>query len=244
MSRLGVRVDAPSPGMDARRATSMKKNVAVIGLGRFGSAVAEALYNIGHDVLAMDRDGTRVQGMMGQVTYPVTGDATNEHVLRELGVPDYDAAVVAIGSDIVSSVMACVLLKTMGVAYIVARANNDLHGNTLERIGVDKLVHAESEMGVRMAHNLFNPVVQEYIELTPNFGLSRLAVPSRFVDKTLKELGFSSPRDRYGLAVLATKRGKDIILNPDINERLRAGDILVLAGSDERRDEVMESQAS
>ena len=222
----------------------MNKNVAVIGLGRFGSAVATALYNIGHDVLAMDRDEERVQGMMGQVTYPVTGDATNEQVLRELGVPDYDAAVVAIGSDVVSSVMACVLLKTMGVGYIVARANNDLHGNTLERIGVDKLVHAESEMGVRMAHNLFNPVVQEYIELTPNFGLSRLPVPQRFVDKTLKELGFSSPRDRYGLAVLATKRGKDIILNPDVNERLRAGDVLVLAGSDERRDEVMDTQAS
>ena len=210
-----------------------KKQVVVIGLGRFGSGVARSLYNLGHDVLAMDVNDDRVQSMMGQVTYPVSGNATNETVLKELGVPDYDAAVVAVGADIPGSVMACVLLKTMEIPYIVARATNELHGITLERIGVDKVIHPESEMGVRLAHNLFNPNLQEYLEMAPNFGLSRMKVPPQFVDKSLKELGFSSPRDKYGLAVLAIRRGKDVTLNPDIDDRLRSGDMLMLAGRDE-----------
>jgi len=210
-----------------------KKQVVVIGLGRFGSGVARSLYNLGHDVLAMDVNEDRVQNMMGQVTYPVSGNATNETVLKELGVPDYDAAVVAVGSDIPGSVMACVLLKTMDIPYIVARATNELHGITLERIGVDKVIHPESEMGVRLAHNLFNPNLQEYLEMGPNFGLSRMKVPPQFVDKSLKELGFSSPRDKYGLAVLVIRRGKDVTLNPDIDDRLRSGDMLILAGRDE-----------
>ena len=218
----------------------MKKQVAVIGLGRFGSSVATSLYNLGHDVLAMDENEDRVQGVMGQVTYPVAGNATNEAVLRELGIPDYDAAVIAIGTDLVASVMTCVLLKTMDIGYIVARAHDDLHGNVLERIGVDKVVFAESEMGTRLAHNLFNQNVQEYLQLGPNYGFSRMKVTDDWVDKTLKELGFSGPRGKYGLAVLAIKRGKDITLNPDNDERLRKGDLLVMAG----RDELLEGLAS
>ena len=173
----------------------MKKQVAVIGLGRFGSSVARSLYNLGHDVLAMDLREERVQSMMGSVTYPVTGDGTNETVLRELGILDYDAAVVAVGSDIAASIMASVLLKTLGVPYVASRARDELHGNALELLGVNKVIHAEAEMGVRLAHNLFNPDVQEYLELAPNFGLSRIKVPSRFVQMSLKELGFSNVGD-------------------------------------------------
>ena len=214
----------------------MKKQVAVIGLGRFGSNVTRALYNLGHDVLAIDTDESRVQDIMGQATYALSGDATSEAVLRELGIPDYDAAVVAIGSNIVSSIMASVLLKTMGVPYVVSRAHNELHGNSLERIGVDKVVHAESEMGMRLGHSLFNPNVQEYLELTPNFGISKMRVSKRFVDMSLKELGFSNARDKYGLVVLAIRRGKDITLNPDTDDKLQVGDLLVLAGRDELLD--------
>ena len=192
----------------------MKRQVAVIGLGRFGSSVVRSLYNLGHDVLAIDDDESRVQQIVGQATYALTGDATDESVLRELGIPDYDAAVVAIGSAVVPSIMASVLLKTLEVPYIVSRAYNDLHGNTLERIGVDKVIYAESEMGVRLAHSLFNPNIQEYLEVTPNFGISKMRIPSRFVNMSLNELGFSNARDKYGLAVLAIRRRSDITLNP------------------------------
>ena len=152
-------------------------------------------------------------------------------------VPDYDAAVVAIGSDIPASIMACVLLKTMGIAYIVARANNDLDGSrwtaTNDRRGQGEVIQPESEGGTRLAHNLFNPNLQEYLEMAPNFGLSRMRVPEEFVDKTLKELGFSGPRDKYGLAVLAVRRGREVTLNPDTEETLRRDDVLILAGRDE-----------
>ena len=212
----------------------MKQQVAVIGLGRFGSSVARSLYNLGHDVLAIDTSEERVQSMMGQVSYPVTCNATEDAVLTELGITDYDAAVVAIGSDIVSSIMTSVLLKTMGMKYIVSRARNELHAHALELLGVDKIVHVEEEMGSRLAHNLFNPNVQEYLELTRNFGISRLTAPDRFVDMNLNELGFSRPRDRYGLVVLAIVRGNDITLNPDSGERIRRGDNLVISGRDEQ----------
>ena len=212
----------------------MKQQVAVIGLGRFGSSVARSLYNLGHDVLAIDTSEQRVQSMMGQVSYPVTCNSTDEVVLQELGITDYDAAVVAIGSDIVSSIMTSVLLKTMGMKYIVSRARNELHANALELLGVDKIVHVEEEMGSRLAHNLFNPNVQEYLELARNFGISRLDAPERFVNMNLYELGFSSPRDRSGLSVLALVRGNDITLNPDSGERVKKGDNLVVAGRDEQ----------
>ena len=117
---------------------------------------------------------------------------------------------------------------------MVARANNELHGITLERIGVDKVIHPESEGGGRLAHNLFNPNLQEYLEMGPNFGISRMRVPDTFIDKTLKELGFSSPRDKYGLVVLAIRRGRDITLHPDVEDRIKPNDILILAGKDDR----------
>ncbi len=216
----------------------MKKQVAVIGLGRFGSSIAKSLYNLGHDVLTIDKDPSRVQSVMGKATHSIAGDATQESVLRELGINDYDVAIVSIGTDIVASIMTSVLLKTMGVPMIVSRASNDLHGNTLERIGVDRVIHIESEMGTRLAHSLFKPNVQEYIEVTSNFGISKVRVPKRFVNMTLKELGFSNPRDKNGLAVLAISRGKDITLNPDIEDKLQNNDWLVLSGTDDLLDKL------
>ena len=119
------------------------QQIVIIGLGRFGSSVAYTLYQMGHDVLALDLDAARVQEAMGQVTYPVQGDATQEAVLKELGIPNFDMAVVAIGSNVEASIMSTVLLKSMGVPHIVARAKSRLHGQTLERVGADVVVHPE-----------------------------------------------------------------------------------------------------
>ena len=115
----------------------MKKQVCVIGLGRFGSMVAQELYQSGHDVLAIDIDETKIQDQLGQATYSVRADATSESVLKELDVPEYDVAIVALGSDnIQSSILVAVLLESMNVPYIIARAANELHGATLERVGL------------------------------------------------------------------------------------------------------------
>ncbi len=210
----------------------MKQHVVIVGLGRFGTRLGRTLYQLGHDVMAIDRDEERVQSMMSEVTYAIRGDATQESVLREMGVHNFDIGIVAIGANIEASIMVSVLFKTMNVPYIVARANSDLHGNTLERIGCDRVIHPEEESGRRLAYELFNPDVEEYLGVTSSFGVSRLAVPDRFANMTLREAGFSGPRDKYRVVVIALRRGENVTLIPDSNEMMRLGDELVIVGRD------------
>jgi len=212
--------------------------IVIIGLGRFGSSVAYTLYQMGHDVLALESDQTRVQAAMGHVTYPVQGDATEEAVLRELGIPNFDMAVVAIGSNLESSIMSTVLLKSMGVPHIVARAKTQLHGQTLERVGADVIVHPEQETGEHVARGLFHPEVQDFMEVAPNFGISKVKASPQTVNRTLKEAGLTGARDKYGLAVLAIRRGKDVILLPSEDERIQKEDTLVLASKEDMLDKL------
>ena len=212
----------------------MAKSIMIIGLGRFGSSVAHTLFQLGYDVLGIDTDEKMVQASLGQITYSVQGDATNETTLRELGVSNFDAAIIAVGSDMQASLMASVLLATLGVPLIVARAKDQLHGNTLQRIGVHKVIYPEQEMGEFLAHSLFNPDVLEYMDLTPDFGISKIRVPDSLADLSLKEVGLGGARDKYGVAVIAIKRGKDVTLTPDEDDKLRKGDILVVAGKDDQ----------
>ena len=214
----------------------MKENsqIIVVGLGRFGSNVARTLYQLGHDVLAIDKEEIRVQSMMGEVTYPVTGDATEESVLRELGVQNFNIGVVGIGTNIESSIMVSVLLKeTMKIDTVVSRASTRLHGSALELIGCDRVIYAEEEMGVQLAHNLFNPDVEEYMQIAPTYGINKLSVTERFVGMNLKEAGFSNIRYKYGVTIIVLKRGDNIILSPDSGEEIKEGDEIIVSGLDE-----------
>ena len=214
------------------------QQIVVIGLGRFGTSVAYTLYQMGHDILALEIDQARVQAAMGQVTYPVQGNATEEAVLRELGIPNFDMAVVAIGSNVEASIMSTVLLKSLGVPHIVARAKTQLHGQTLERVGADVVVHPEQETGEHVARGLFHPEVQDYMEVAPNFGISKVKASPQATNRTLKEAGLTGARDKYGLAVLAIRRGRDVILLPSEDERIQKEDILVLASKEEMLDKL------
>lgn len=208
----------------------MKKQVVVIGMGRFGSNLAQELYQMGNDVLAIDSDERKVQEMLGQVTYMVKADATNESVLKELSISDYDVAIIAIGTDIQTNMLVTVLLKSFGIPFIVSRANNRLHGATLERIGADKVVYPEHEAGHRIAHMEFNPGLLDYMEVVGDFGISKLRPPDHMVKSTIEEAGLSGPRDKYGIAVMAIRRGREYILIPAKDEEIRPGDILIVAG--------------
>ena len=221
-----------------------KKQVIVIGLGRFGSNVARTLYRMGHDVLAVDLDERLVQEVMADVTYAIKADATNEAVLRELGVLNFDSAVVAVGSDIEANVMCTVLLKGLGVPYIAARARTTLHGKALERVGANRVIYPEREMGSRVARTLFNPDVIEYMELASGFGISKMKAPPALEGLTLKEAGLSGTRDKYSLSILAVRRGKDLILLPSEEERLRSGDLLILANKDDMLDRLYQARGS
>lgn len=213
--------------------------VAVIGLGRFGITVATTLYQMGHDVLAIDINPDKVQELAGQVTYAVAADATDESSLKELGIEKFEYAVVAIGSNTEASIMVSVLLKSLNIGVVIARAVSKLQGDTLERIEVDKVVYPESERGRALAHDLFLPGIQQYMELTSTYGISKIKVPARFISQTLKNSNFNNLRDRYGVALIAIQRGEDIILNPDENQTLTSNDTLIIAGPDEKISDIV-----
>ncbi|MFL2673251.1 MAG: potassium channel family protein [Dehalococcoidia bacterium] len=213
--------------------------VAVIGLGRFGTTVATTLYQMGHDVLAIDVDPLKVQELAGQVTYAVAADASDESSLKELGIEKFEYAVVAIGSNTEASIMVSVLLKSLQIDVVVARAVTKLQGETLDRIEVDKVVYPETDMGRMLAHDLFLPGIEQYMELTSTYGISKIKVPTRFVSQTLKNSNFNNLRDRYGVALIAIQRGEDIILNPDENQTLTSNDTLIIAGPDEKISDIV-----
>ncbi len=214
----------------------MPKQAAVIGMGRFGASLARELFQMGYDVLAIDKDEQVTQDLTDHLTYVVKANATSEAVLRELGLSNFDLAVVAIGTDIQASIMTTLLLKTLEVKEVIARANNMLHAQTLERIGADKVLFPENEAGIRLAHTLFNPDIQEYLEVTPNFGLSKVRPPEHAIGHTLEEVGLAGTRDRYGVSVIAIRRGREPILLPAKDEEIMKGDILFVAGNDELLD--------
>ena len=209
----------------------MKKQVVIVGLGRFGISMARELYQAGHDVLAVDLNEAKVQDALGEVTYAVRGDASSESLLKELGVQNFDVAVVAIGSDIQASILVTVLLKSMNIPFIIARSTNQLHGDTLDRIGADRVIYPEQETGRRLAHVEFDSGVIDYMDITPNYGITKIRPPDHLVKKTLEEAGLSGPRDKYGVAVLAIRRGRECVLIPSKEEEIKSGDILVLAGN-------------
>lgn len=216
----------------------MKKQVCVIGMGRFGATVAQELYQAGHDVLALDTDEGKTQDMLGQVTYAVRADATSESVLRELGVADFDVAIVALGNEnIQASILVTVLLKSLAIPFIISRAANELHGNTLERIGADKVVYPEMESARRVAHVDFNAGILDYMELAPNAGISKVRPPEGMLRRTLEEAGIG-PQGKYGISVLAIRRGRSYILNPSKFEEIKPGDVLIVAGSNEHIDKL------
>jgi trk system potassium uptake protein TrkA len=213
----------------------MKKQVCVIGMGRFGATVAQELYQSGHDVLAIDNEEGKIQDMLGQVTYAVRADATNESVLRELGVSDFDVAIVALGSEnIQASILITVLLKSLTIPFIIARAATQVHGDALERIGADKVVYPEAESARRVAHIVFNAGIIDFMELVPASGISKVHPPEEMLRHTLDEAGLGGPQGKHGVVVLAIRRGRGYILNPSKDEDIKPGDQLIIAGRNDQ----------
>jgi len=207
--------------------TVRKKQFIVIGLGRFGTSVAETLYGLGNDVLAVDSDEEIVQNISERVTHAVQLDANDENSLRALGIGNFDVAIISIGSDIQASILATLLVKEMGVKHIITKANDALHAKVLYKIGANRVIFPERDMGVRVAHNLCSSNILDYIELSPDFSIAEIAAPTVWENRSLIELNL---RATYGINVVAIKRSNEIDVSPSPDEVVLPGDIIVAIG--------------
>jgi len=209
----------------------MRKQYAVIGLGRFGESVAKTLSSLGHDVLGIDTSECKVQAIVNDITHAVQADAREEETLRALGIRNFDVAVVAIGNDLESNIFITVMLKEMGVKYVVTKAQSNLHGKVLNKIGADKIIYPEKDMGVRLAHNLVTSNVMDYIELSPDYGVVEIITPAKFINKSLGELNL---RAKYGISVMAIKKkGETVIVAPGADATIEENDVLIIVSSND-----------
>jgi trk system potassium uptake protein TrkA len=201
---------------------------AVIGLGRFGSSLAKELIKLGHEVLGIDQDEEAVDDMSEVLTHVVVADSTDEEVLRSLGIRNFDCVIVAIGSDIQASILTAILLKDIGVKQVVTKALSELHGKVLHKIGVDRVIFPERDMGIRVAHQLVSPNLLDYIELSKDYTIAELSVPKRLAGWTLKDLNL---RAKYSCSVVAINKKKGVIIAPTAVDILEEQDIMVIIGT-------------
>lgn len=205
----------------------MKKQIAVIGLGRFGMSMVKELDRLGHEVLAIDIDSERVNEITDDVIHAVQGDSTDEQVLRSLGIRNFDIVIVSIGHNIQSSILTTILLKELGVKKVIAKAQNSLHVKVLEKLDIDLVINPERDMAVKLARSISSKNILDHIDLSPDYSVMEIMTPAAFVGKTLAAAGI---RNKMGITILAIRRKEEIIVSPNASQVINAGDILVALG--------------
>ncbi|MEO6866889.1 MAG: TrkA family potassium uptake protein [Gaiellales bacterium] len=207
-----------------------KKQVAVIGLGRFGASMCRTLIGEGVEVLGVDLDERRVAELAGVVTHIVRADSTDESVLAELDIRSFDSVVVAIGEDVQASILTALMVRQAGVEDIWAKATSDYHAKVLELIGVSHVVHPERDMGKRIAQLISSETLIDFIDLSGDHRLIELVAPAGMVGRSLAELDI---RAKFGCIVVGFKRGEHSSIAPDPTDLIEAGDVLFVIGANE-----------
>ena len=203
------------------------KSYLVIGLGRFGQAVARQLCSLGAEVLAMDEYNDLVQQVAADVTHAVVGDAQDKEVLRALGARDFECAILAVGDDLAASVLITMNLKELEVPYVVCKAHDETHRKVLEKLGADRVVIPEQEYAQRLGRSLFSHNVLDYIEISEEYGILEVPAPKGWIGKTLKELNV---RAKLGVNIIAVGSGTSTNVAPGADYLIKAGDIMVVLG--------------
>ncbi|MCL2828021.1 MAG: TrkA family potassium uptake protein [Oscillospiraceae bacterium] len=207
------------------------KSFIVIGLGRFGEATARKLTELGHEVLAVDRDEHNVQNITGVVTHAIIADATEERNLKALGVKNYDCAIVAIGADFGDSILVALGLKELGVQRIICKARDKQHKKILEKIGVDRVIIPELDAGIKLAIQAADLNLIDYLELGDAYGISEMYVPNSWLEKDIQEINI---RQKYGCIVVAIKKAEnEVVKAPGPEYAFVEDDIVVLLGENE-----------
>jgi trk system potassium uptake protein TrkA len=202
------------------------KQYIIFGIGRFGSALAKTLASMGHEVLAVDRDERRVANIAPYVTNAIQME-NDEEPMRTLGIRNFDAVVVGIGDDLQHSILVTVMCKEMGAKYLVCKATDAMHAKVLLKLGADKVVFPDRDMGERVAHSLINPHMVDLISLKDDFQISYLKCPPEWVGHSLKEVDV---RKHYKVSVLAIYRDDDMIMDLWAETKFDKGDHLLVLG--------------
>jgi trk system potassium uptake protein TrkA len=205
----------------------MKQQVAVIGLGRFGSAVATELVKLGHDVLGVDSDMNAVQRLSTELSHVVQANAIDEETLARLGVGEFDAAIVGITESLETSILTTLILKRLGVPRVVVKARNETHGDILSRVGADRIVYPERDTGTRLAHSWTSMAITDSLDVVEGYAVSKVAVPALLIGKTI---GDAMAAEDFQLALLLLARGPRVTVYPNSDTPLREGDVLVIGG--------------
>ncbi len=204
----------------------MKRTFTVIGLGAFGITIARELTRMGNDVLGIDLDPARVNEIADDITQAVVADARNEDTLRDLGVPDCDAVVVAIGEDLEANILVTLMVKNMPKPKVWAKAFNHNHHRILHKLGADHIVHPEHEMGLRLAHAMIYPEVVDYISLGHDLFTVEVRASEKLAGKTVAALQL----DTRGVQLLLVKHQRELVTKPAADYAFRIGDQLVMVG--------------
>lgn len=207
----------------------------VIGLGRFGTAVALELMNAHCEVLAIDIEDKPVQAIAERVTDAVVADARDAAVLRSLGVENYDGAVVGMGSDVASSILITLTLKELGVPQVVCKAGSESHKKALQKVGADWALIPEKEMAVRVGQSLASPKIFDYFDFAGDYAIVERSVPSAWEEKRLRDLEIW---EKYNVCVVAIHRGTDMLMRPQADEQIRKNDILIIMGREENLNKI------
>ncbi|MBN6206072.1 TrkA family potassium uptake protein [Ralstonia pickettii] len=208
----------------------MAKDFAVIGLGRFGGSICKELSLEGKQVLAIDKDESKVNEYKNIVSHAVILDSTDEESLKEIGIKNFEDVIVAIGENIQASILTTVILTDLGIKNITVKAQNDYHEKILRKLGVERVVHPERDMGKRIAHNIISNNILDYLELSDDHSIVEVKAGRKMIGKSLIDLDI---RANFGCNVVAIKSGKMINVSPSADQPIEADDILIVIGADE-----------
>ncbi len=204
----------------------MKKQFGVIGLGKFGAAVATHLEELGCTVIALDKDPDLVDDIKDEVSFAEVVEATDPQALAATGIKNCDIVVVAIG-EVQSNILVSLVLEELGITNIIAKASSEVHGRVLKKIGVREVVFPEKDMGTRVANKITSSNILDYISIAKEFDIIEFEASKKLSKKSLKEL---SLRNRFGITVIAIKKGSEVIVSPNAEEKILEGDSLFLVG--------------
>lgn len=207
----------------------MKREFVVIGLGRFGGSIVSELVEQGASVMAIDINSSLIEDYADIASQAVVADSTDETALRSLGIDNVEHVIVAIGENIQASILTTLILKEMGVPMLTVKAQNNHHEKVLRKVGADKVVRPERDMGIRVANNVVSNNILDYLELSDEHSIAELHVSGKITGHTLIELNI---RAKYGINIVAIKRGLDILVSPKADEIIEQDDILIVIGSD------------